>query len=89
MTSTGGIWLIVRRRRERTQKVSSSGVSIEMINNNRLKGQEYLFTPKKALIYSIIVGLISAILSLLSGWLKLFYIAAFVFASICINYRMV
>jgi hypothetical protein len=84
ITSTGGIWLIVRRRRERTE-VSSSGVGKEMMNNDRLTGQEYLFTAKKALIYSIIVGLISAILSIV----RLVKVILYRSFCICINYRMV
>jgi hypothetical protein len=36
ITGTGIIWLIARRRGgERTEKISSSGVRMEMINNNK------------------------------------------------------
>jgi hypothetical protein len=79
---TGGIWLIARRRgRERTEKISLSGVNMEMMSN---KEEEYHFTPKKVLIYCIIIGLISAILSILIDGLRLLSMAAFVFASITV-----
>jgi hypothetical protein len=36
ITGTGSIWLVVRRRKERTEaSEASSGVNIEMIMNNR------------------------------------------------------
>ena len=44
------------------------------------------FTPKKVLIYCIIVGLVSAILSIFIDGLRLLSMAAFVFASIIICY---
>ena len=59
ITGTDSIWLIARRRgRERTEKVSSSGVSRKMRNNK--EEEEYHFTPRKVLIYCLIVGLINA-----------------------------
>ena len=44
------------------------------------------FTPKKVLIYCLIVGLVSAILSIFIDGLRLLSMAAFVFASITIWY---
>jgi hypothetical protein len=44
------------------------------------------FTPKKVLIYCLIVGLISAILSIFIDGLRLLSTAAFVFASITVWY---
>ncbi len=73
------------KKRERTQRESSSGVRMEMINNNKDE-EEYRFTPRKVLIYCLIVGLISAILSILIDGLRLLSMAAFVFASITIWY---
>ena len=88
ITGTGGVWLIARRRgrRQRTQKVSSSGVRREMINKDE---EEYRFTPRKVLIYCLIVGLTSAILSILIDGLRLLSMAAFVFASITIWYMFI
>ena len=61
-----------------------------MIDNNRgLKEAEEdqnWFTPKKVLIYCIIVGLIIAPLSIFIDWLILLSTAAFVFASITVWY---
>jgi hypothetical protein len=92
VTGTGGIWLIVRRK-ERTEASSlSSEVNVEMmINNNRGEResgeeQDYRFTSKKVLIYCIIVGLISAILSIFIDELGLLSMVAFVFASITVWY---
>jgi hypothetical protein len=85
ITGTGSIWLIVRRIGERTEKVSSSGVRMEMIKNNNRQEEEKQddrFTPKKVLIYCLIVGLISALLSIFLDGLRLLSMAAFVFASI-------
>ena len=85
------IWLIIRRK-ERT--VTSSEVNAEMmINNNteereRGEEQDYRFTRKKVLSYCIIVGLISAILSIFINWLGLLSMAAFVFASITVWYLL-
>ncbi len=91
ITGTASIWFITRRirRGERTQRESSSGVRMEMINNNNKDEEEYRFTPKKVLIYCLIVGLISAILSILIDGLRLLSMAAFVFASITIWYIFV
>jgi disulfide bond formation protein DsbB len=49
-----------------------------------MKREEYRnsFTPRKVLIYCLIVGLISAILSIPLDGLRLLSMAAFVFASI-------
>lgn len=61
---------------------------MEMMSN-RQEGEEKeddRFTPKKVLIYCIIVGLTSAILSILIDGLRLLSIAAFVFASITVWY---
>jgi dipeptide/tripeptide permease len=85
---TGSIWLIARRGKERTKASSSSGASSEMIDNNR-KQQEQddnRFTPKKVLVYCIIVAVISAPLSIFIDWLILLSVAAFVFASITVWY---
>jgi hypothetical protein len=53
-----------------------------------MKREEYhnSFTPKKVLIYCLIVGLISAILSIFIDGLRLLSTAAFVFASITVWY---
>jgi hypothetical protein len=55
----GGIWIIVKirrtRRGERTKEVSSPEVSMEMMNNRQEEGNDR-FTPKKVLIYCLIVG---------------------------------
>ena len=56
-----------------------------MMNNN--KG-DIRFTPKKVLLYCIIVGLISAPLSTFVDWLILLSVAAFVFASITVWYML-
>ena len=84
ITGTGSKWLLASRRGQRTE-VSSSGESMEMINNNRQE-EDDRFTPKKVLIYCLIVGLISAILSILIDGLRVLSMAAFVFASITIWY---
>jgi hypothetical protein len=86
----GGIWLIVRRR-ERTEASSSPGASLKMMINNRRedgKEEDYRFTPKKVLLYCIIVGLISAPLSIFITSLILLSVAAFVFASITVWYLL-
>jgi Flp pilus assembly protein TadB len=84
---TGGIWLITRRRKERTKEASSlSAVSMEIMSNRQQKEEDDRFTPKKVLIYCLIVGLSSAILSILIDGLRLLSMAAFVFASITIWY---
>ncbi|HYX56080.1 MAG TPA: hypothetical protein VE818_07960 [Nitrososphaeraceae archaeon] len=56
-----------------------------MMNNNRQE-QDDRFTPKKVLIYCLIVGLISAILSIFIDGLRVLSMAAFVFASITVWY---
>jgi membrane protein YdbS with pleckstrin-like domain len=58
------------------------------MRNNKDK-EEHDFTPRKVLIYCLIVGLISAILSILIDGLRLLSMAAFVFASITIWYIFV
>ena len=80
----GSIWLIARRMRrgERTEELSSSEVSMEMMGNRQEGGGDDRFTPKKVLIYCLIVGLISALLSIFIDGLRLLSTAAFVFASI-------
>ena len=92
-TGIGGIWLLVRAiRKERTEASSlSSEMSVETmmtttINNRRIEEEEQddWFTPKKVLICSIIVGLISGILSVFIDWLGVLSMAAFVFASITV-----
>jgi amino acid transporter len=91
----GGIWIIVRiRRRERAQEALSLGVSREMINNNNNNNnnrqeEDNRFTPKKVLIYCVIVGLVSGTLSILIDGLRLLSTAAFVFASITAWYMFV
>ena len=82
---TGGVLLIARRRGGERTEVSSLGESMEMMNNNRQE-EDDRFTPKKVLIYCLIVGLISAILSILIDGLRVLSMAAFVFASITIWY---
>jgi hypothetical protein len=50
-----------------------------MIKDRRAEretGEDYRFTPKKVLIYCIIVGVISAILSNFIDWLGLFSMVA-------------
>ena len=61
---------------------------MEMINNNRQEEekQDDRFTPKKVLIYCLIVGLTSAILSIFIDGLRVLSMAAFVFASITVWY---
>jgi hypothetical protein len=87
VTGTGGIWLIVRRTRERTEEASLSDVSIEkMMNNREQQEDDNWFTPKKVLFYCIIVGLVSGTLSIFIDWLVLLSMVAFVFASITIWY---
>ena len=82
----GGIWIIARiRRRERAKEALSPGVSREMINNNRQE-EDDRFTPKKVLIYCVIVGLVSGTLSIFIDGLRLLSMAAFVFASITVWY---
>ena len=95
-TGIGGIWLLVRAiRKERTEASSLSEMSVEMmtttINNRRIEEEEQddWFTPKKVLICSIIVGLISGILSVFIDWLRVLSMAAFVFASITVWYMFV
>ena len=53
-----------------------------------MKREEYdnSFTPRKVLIYCLIVGLISALLSIFIDGLRLLSTAAFVFASITVWY---
>jgi hypothetical protein len=88
----GGIWIIVRirrrrRRGERTKEASSSGVITKMMSNRQEEEkQDDRFTPKKVLIYCLIVGLISALLSIFIDGLRLLSTAAFVFASITLWY---
>jgi hypothetical protein len=68
ITGTGGIWIIVRRRKGERTEASSSRVSTE--NNNRQQQEDdYRFTPKKVLAYCIIVGLIRGILYIFIDWL--------------------
>jgi undecaprenyl pyrophosphate phosphatase UppP len=61
-----------------------------MINNNRRSKEaeedHNWFTPRNVLVYCIIVGLISAPLSIFIDWLILLSVAAFVFASITVWY---
>jgi magnesium-transporting ATPase (P-type) len=87
ITGIGSIWLIARRR-GRIQKVSSPGLSMEIMSNRQEEEEKEddRFTPKKVLIYCLIVGLISAILSIFIDGLRLLSTAAFVFASITVWY---
>jgi cyanate permease len=59
-----------------------------MINNNRgskeAEEDHNWFTPKKVLVYCIIVGLISVIISIFIDSLGLLSVAAFLFTSIAI-----
>jgi hypothetical protein len=81
----GAIWLMVRRRRKgRTEALSE--VSMEMLMSNRREEEDHRFTTKKVLACSIILGLISAILSIFIDWLSVLSMAAFVFASITVWY---
>ena len=85
----GGIWIIVRirRREERQKEASSSGVITNMMSNRQEEEkQDDRFTPKKVLIYCLIIGLISALLSIFIDGLRLLSMASFVFASITIWY---
>jgi undecaprenyl pyrophosphate phosphatase UppP len=69
------------------KKIEVSGVIIEMMTNRQEEEKEDdRFTPKKVLIYCLIVGLISALLSIFIDGLRLLSTAAFVFASITIWY---
>ena len=90
ITGIGSIWIMVRRkrRRERTERVSAPGVIREMMSNRKKeeKQEDDRFTPKKVLIYCLIVGLISAILSIFIDGLRVLSMAAFVFASITVWY---
>jgi preprotein translocase subunit Sec61beta len=87
ITGIGSIWLIARRR-GRIQKVSSPGLSMEIMSNRQEEEEKEddRFTPKKVLIYCLIVGLIFAILSIFIDGLRLLSMAAFVFASITVWY---
>jgi hypothetical protein len=64
-----------------------------MIDNNRgsKEAEEDLnwFTPRNVLVYCIIVGVVSAPLSIFIDWLILLSVAAFVFASITVWYLFV
>ena len=82
---------MARRGKGKTEGApSSAGAGLSsgmMINNRREDGKEdYRFTPKKVLLYCIIVGLISALLSIFIDGLRLLSTAAFVFASITVWY---
>ena len=55
------------------------------MKNNR-KIEDNWFTPKKVLIYSIIIGLVSGTLSIFINSLIVLSVGAFVFASITIWY---
>src|SRR5215208_757897 len=77
---------IVIRRKERTEEASSlSGVSMKIMSNRQQEGDNR-FIPKKVLVYCLIVGLSSAILSIFIDGLRLLSMAAFVFASITLWY---
>jgi undecaprenyl pyrophosphate phosphatase UppP len=63
-----------------------------MIDNNRgsKEAEDHnWFTARNVLVYCIIVGLISAPLSVFIDWLILLSVAAFVFASITVWYLFV
>ena len=57
-----------------------------MSNRQEREKEDDQFTPKKVLIYCLIVGLISALLSIFIDGLRLLSTAAFVFASITVWY---
>jgi uncharacterized membrane protein YeiB len=78
-----GVWVLVRRRRERTKV--SSGVGMEMMSNKHDE-KEDRFIPRKVLIYCLIVGLISALLLCFHRWTKTAFYGRL---CICINYNMV
>jgi phosphatidylglycerophosphate synthase len=60
---------------------------MEMMTRNREEEEEHhRFTTKKVLTCSIILGLISALLSIFIDWLHVLSMAAFVFASITVWY---
>ena len=59
---------------------------MKIMSNRQQQEEDARFTPKKTLIYCLIVGLISAILSILIDGLRVLSMAAFVFASITIWY---
>ena len=66
-------------------------IVVDMINNrgdNEEEEQGYRFTPKKVLLYCIIVGLISGTFSIFINLLVLLSVAAFVFASITVWYML-
>ena len=56
------------------------------MKNNRKIEEDNWFTPKKVLIYSIIIGLVSGTLSIFINSLIVLSVGAFVFASITIWY---
>jgi hypothetical protein len=53
-----------------------------MSNRQKEEKEDNRFTPKKVLIYCLIIGLISALLFIFLDGLRLLSTAAFVFASI-------
>ena len=59
---------------------------MNIMSNRQQEEGDDRFTPKKVLIYCLIVGLTSAILSIFIDGLRLLSMAAFVFASITIWY---
>ena len=67
-------------------------IVVDMINNRGDNEEEdkqrYRFTPKKVLLYCIIVGLISGTFSIFINLLILLSVAAFVFASITVWYML-
>jgi hypothetical protein len=68
-----------KKRKNRSSIITISDVSMEkmIMNNNRQQVEDYRFTPKNVLVYCIIVGLISTILSLiLIDWLLSLSMAA-------------
>ena len=55
-------------------------------SNSKEEEDDIWFTPKRVLVYCIIIGLVSGILSILIDWLIVLSAAAFVFASITLWY---
>jgi len=65
----------------------SSGVRMDIMGNRQQQEEgDDRFTPRKLLIYCLIVGLTSAILSIFIDALRLLSMTSFVFASITIWY---
>jgi hypothetical protein len=76
----------------RLEDLGVRDIVVDMINNRGDNEEEdeqgYRFTPKKVLLYCIIIGLISGTFSVFINSLILLSVAAFVFASITVWYLL-